>query len=60
MLSSSAASNIKIYFNIETSKKKITYFKNKKVCWFCQMECIDFVSICENCKYEKFTKNKKK
>ena len=56
-----SASYIKINFNIGNSNKIIysKNIKNKRVCWFCQIECHEFVSICENCKYEKFTKNKK-
>ena len=57
-----STSYIKINFNIDTSNS-ITYSKNiniKKVCWFCEKKCYDFVSICDFCKYEKFPKNKKK
>ena len=24
---------------------------NKRLCWFCQKECYDFIAICEYCKY---------
>ena len=28
----------------------------KRFCWFCQKECFTFISICEDCAYEKITK----
>jgi hypothetical protein len=56
-----STSYIKINFNIDTLSSSITYSKNiKRVCWFCEKKCYDFVSICDFCKYEKFPKNKKK
>jgi len=57
-----SSSCIKINFDISILND-ITYSKNiksDKVCWFCEKKCYDFVSICKNCKYEKFIKNKKK
>ena len=59
-----STSYIEINFNINTSSS-LTYSKNinlniKRVCWFCEKKCYDFVSICDFCKYEKFPKNKKK
>ena len=29
---------------------------NNKKCWFCDAFCKNFVSICENCKQDKFKK----
>lgn len=54
-------SSIKINFILDTpDNNKITYSNKKRLCWFCQRECNNFVSICEYCKSERFSKNKKK
>lgn len=44
---------------LRKTKNKVSLF-NKLIrpCWFCQKDCFDYVSICENCRNEKFVKNK--
>jgi hypothetical protein len=50
------------YYNMTIIKVDDTSLKNDKIkkCWFCDAKCYNFVCICENCKYEKYTKIKNK
>ena len=40
--------------------KVINYTVTKKTCWFCQKDCVSFVSICEMCNYEKKKRREEK
>lgn len=51
--------NIFNYKVVDISIPKKNFINNNNVCWFCNMKCLSYVKICENCKYEKYDKIRK-
>lgn len=41
--------------NVDFDLKKNKIYKQ---CWFCQKDCNNFVSICDSCKSDRFSKAK--